>query len=97
MTLYHNIIIFQNMPAGTYVTMVHAEDKDHGVNGDVHYELVANPTNQRKDWENFVIDQRAGNITTAKMFDREEQEVFYVSCLIFLLILYTVIFASSNF
>ena len=60
------------------MTKVTAIDEDTGVNGEVHYELVRNPSNQIA-WQKFRIDATSGNITTAGAIDRETQEIYYVS------------------
>jgi uncharacterized surface protein with fasciclin (FAS1) repeats len=67
----------QNLPAGTYVTYVLAEDKDEGTNGVVEYEFVQNKVGSQ-DYKKFTIDRKTGNITTATVLDREEQEIYLV-------------------
>ncbi|XP_071612885.1 neural-cadherin-like isoform X2 [Heliangelus exortis] len=60
------IPIFENMPVGTTVTTVRAEDKDSGLNGNITYSIksVSDPLKQ------FAIDQY-GHVTVANTLDCE--------------------------
>ncbi len=73
------ILLLQNVPLGFFVTQIKAKDGDEGVNGEVMYELVPNPTNAIQDWEKFRIDEITGQIFTNAEMDRETQETYYVS------------------
>ena len=70
--------LFQNVPVGTFVTHVSAEDTDDGTNGVVEYEFVENIAGSQ-DFRKFTIDRKTGNITTARTIDREEKETYLVS------------------
>ena len=69
----------QNVPPGTFVVRVEARDEDEGLNGEVLFEFVENPTNQQHDWTKFTINMTTGNIYTAQTIDREVQEYYFVS------------------
>ncbi|XP_014282551.1 DE-cadherin isoform X2 [Halyomorpha halys] len=65
-------VVLENEPAGTPVMQVRAIDADSTTaHNQVTYELADNT-------ENFAIDRYTGNITTKKMFDREEQDFYNV-------------------
>ncbi|KAK9497090.1 hypothetical protein O3M35_004467 [Rhynocoris fuscipes] len=65
-------VVLENEPPGTPVMQVRAIDADATTkNNQVTYELADNK-------ENFAIDRYTGNITTLKIFDREEQDVYNV-------------------
>ena len=57
----------ENSPVGTFITRVHAEDKDLGEFGKISYSLVG----EYKD--DFTIDPETGDIFVAKskVLDRE--------------------------
>ncbi|KAL1114964.1 hypothetical protein AAG570_007787 [Ranatra chinensis] len=64
--------VLENEPPGTPVMQVRAIDADStAAHNQVTYELADNQ-------DNFVIDRYTGNITTLKMFDREEQDFYNV-------------------
>ena len=58
---------------------VHAVDNDQGLNGEVRYQFIENPSDRYQDWRSFHIDSETGVITTAINIDREVQRVFLVS------------------
>ena len=67
------------MDIGSVVTTVDATDEDEGLNGQVQYEFVENPSNQGRDWTKFRIDRNNGVIKTAVEIDREVQQMYFVS------------------
>ena len=68
----------QNVQVGYWVTQIVATDKDEGINGEVRYMFVRNPSNAQQDWLKFNLHEVAGNITTSVAIDREQQQTFYV-------------------
>ncbi|CAB0007597.1 unnamed protein product [Nesidiocoris tenuis] len=65
-------VVLENEPPGTPVMQVRALDNDATTeHNQVTYELADNQ-------DNFEIDRYTGNITTLKMFDREEQDFYNV-------------------
>ena len=61
---------------------VHAVDEDQGLNGEIRYEFIQNPSDRYQDWRSFHIDSQSGVITTAINIDREAQLVYFVSIVI---------------
>uniref|UniRef100_A0A8C3S0B0 FAT atypical cadherin 2 n=1 Tax=Chelydra serpentina TaxID=8475 RepID=A0A8C3S0B0_CHESE len=73
----YQAFVTENMPPGTTVIQVTANDQDTGSDGQVTYSLEAEPGNLRGL---FTIDGESGWITTLKELDCEAQETyrFYV-------------------
>uniref|UniRef100_A0A8C0H1Q3 FAT atypical cadherin 2 n=1 Tax=Chelonoidis abingdonii TaxID=106734 RepID=A0A8C0H1Q3_CHEAB len=73
----YQAFVTENMPSGTTVIQVTANDQDTGSDGQVTYSLEAEPGNIRGL---FTIDGESGWITTLKELDCEAQETyrFYV-------------------
>ncbi|CAK8687879.1 unnamed protein product [Clavelina lepadiformis] len=69
------ISVYENLPAGTFVFQVTADDKDRGRNGEVFYSL-ADQTSF------FRIQAEGGNITTFAALDREQNEKFEVTVVV---------------
>ncbi|XP_053502499.1 protocadherin Fat 3a [Ictalurus furcatus] len=63
----------ENMPAGSKVLMIRAQDADPGPFGEVHYVLLSDVARYL-----FSIDSN-GQITTLERLDREEQNEFVLS------------------
>ncbi|KAG0724386.1 DE-cadherin [Chionoecetes opilio] len=63
------ISVFENKTEGLEVVMVTAIDKDHGINGEVTYQLL-------NDLDTFAIETRTGHgyITTTRMLDRDAED-----------------------
>ncbi|XP_009321015.1 PREDICTED: protocadherin Fat 2 [Pygoscelis adeliae] len=73
----YKAFVMENMPSGTTVIQVTANDQDMGSDGQVSYSLEAESGNLRGL---FTIDGESGWITTLKELDCEAQEIyrFYV-------------------
>ncbi|XP_010181879.1 PREDICTED: protocadherin Fat 2 [Mesitornis unicolor] len=73
----YKAFVMENMPSGTTVIQVTANDQDTGSDGQVTYSLEAESGNL---WGLFTIDGESGWITTLKELDCEAQEIyrFYV-------------------
>uniref|UniRef100_A0A8C5UBS7 FAT atypical cadherin 2 n=1 Tax=Malurus cyaneus samueli TaxID=2593467 RepID=A0A8C5UBS7_9PASS len=73
----YRAFVMENMPSGTTVIQVTANDQDMGSDGQVTYSLEAESGNLRGL---FTIDGESGWITTLKELDCEDQEIyrFYV-------------------
>ncbi|PKK21808.1 FAT atypical cadherin 2 [Columba livia] len=73
----YKAFVMENMPSGTTVIQVTANDQDTGNDGQVTYSLEAESGNLRGL---FTIDGESGWITTLKELDCEAQEIyrFYV-------------------
>lgn len=73
----YKAFVMENMPSGTTVIQVTANDQDTGSDGQVTYSLEAESGNLRGL---FTIDGESGWITTLKELDCETQEIyrFYV-------------------
>uniref|UniRef100_A0A663MKD2 FAT atypical cadherin 2 n=1 Tax=Athene cunicularia TaxID=194338 RepID=A0A663MKD2_ATHCN len=73
----YKAFVMENMPSGTTVIQVTANDQDMGNDGQVTYSLEAESGNLRGL---FTIDGESGWITTLKELDCEDQEIyrFYV-------------------
>ncbi|XP_067423513.1 protocadherin Fat 2 [Emydura macquarii macquarii] len=73
----YQAFVMENMPSGTTVIQVTANDQDTGSDGQVTYSLEAEPGNIRRL---FTIDGESGWITTLEELDCEAQESyrFYV-------------------
>ncbi|OWK59504.1 Protocadherin Fat 2 [Lonchura striata] len=73
----YRAFVMENMPSGTAVIQVTANDQDTGSAGQVTYSLEAESGNLRGL---FTIDGESGWITTLKELDCEDQEIyrFYV-------------------
>ncbi|XP_063303933.1 protocadherin Fat 2 [Pelobates fuscus] len=66
----------ENMPAGTTVIQVTANDQDTGIDGMVTYSLKANTKEINRL---FTIDSDNGWITTLQQLDCEEQQIYRFS------------------
>jgi hypothetical protein len=66
--------VSENMPPGTYVTKVTAEDKDISAPNNVVLYTISDQDHGRK----FQIDPYTGNITTRVVLDREEIKVYFI-------------------
>uniref|UniRef100_A0A8D2JJ96 FAT atypical cadherin 2 n=1 Tax=Varanus komodoensis TaxID=61221 RepID=A0A8D2JJ96_VARKO len=69
----YRAFVMENMPAGTIVIQVTANDQDTGSDGQVSYSLGSEPSNIR---ELFTIDSESGWIMTLKELDCELQETY---------------------
>ncbi|XP_042309716.1 protocadherin Fat 2 [Sceloporus undulatus] len=69
----YRAFVMENMPAGTTVIQVTANDQDTGSDGQVTYSLGSEPNNVR---ELFTIDSESGWIMTLKELDCEVQEIY---------------------
>ncbi|XP_062826337.1 protocadherin Fat 2 isoform X2 [Anolis carolinensis] len=69
----YRAFVMENMPTGTTVIQVTANDQDTGSDGQVTYSLRSEPDNIRKL---FTIDSESGWITTLKELDCEVQETY---------------------
>ncbi|XP_062976958.1 protocadherin Fat 2 isoform X2 [Elgaria multicarinata webbii] len=69
----YRAFVMENMPAGTTVIQVTANDQDTGSDGEVTYSLGTEPNNIR---EFFTIDSESGWIMTLKELDCEVQETY---------------------
>lgn len=74
----YKAFLTENMPAGTTVIQVTANDKDTGSDGQVSYRLSAEPGSSIH--ELFAVDSESGWITTLQELDCETQQTyrFYV-------------------
>ncbi|XP_043843520.1 protocadherin Fat 2 isoform X3 [Dromiciops gliroides] len=74
----YKAFLTENMPVGTTVIQVTANDQDTGVNGEVTYSLALEQGNAAADL--FAINSENGWITTLRELDCEVQETyrFYV-------------------
>uniref|UniRef100_A0A8C8SUZ8 FAT atypical cadherin 2 n=1 Tax=Pelusios castaneus TaxID=367368 RepID=A0A8C8SUZ8_9SAUR len=70
----YQAFVMENMPSGTTVIQVTANDQDTGSDGQVTYSLEAEPDNIRGL---FTIDGESGWITTLKELDCEAQERYH--------------------
>ncbi len=66
--------VSENIPPGSYVTKVTAEDKDISAPNNVVIYSINDPEHSRK----FQIDPHTGNITTRVTLDREECKVYFI-------------------
>eukprot|EP00117_Sycon_ciliatum_P011661 scpid2392/ scgid13049/ Protocadherin Fat 1; Cadherin family member 7; Cadherin-related tumor suppressor homolog; Protein fat homolog; Protocadherin Fat 1, nuclear form len=71
----YQVRIFENRPAGTYVTMVTAVDRDVGLGSSLLYGIAAD-TDPSGQGLPFQIDNTTGVITTTAPLDREAQSVY---------------------
>ncbi|XP_028574146.2 protocadherin Fat 2 [Podarcis muralis] len=69
----YRAFVMENMPPGTTVIQVTANDQDTGSDGQVSYSLGSEPSNIR---ELFTIDSESGWIMTLKELDCEVQETY---------------------
>ncbi|XP_061473408.1 protocadherin Fat 2 [Rhineura floridana] len=69
----YRAFVMENMPPGTTVIQVTANDQDSGTDGQVSYSLGSEPSNIR---ELFTIDSESGWIMTLKELDCEVQETY---------------------
>uniref|UniRef100_A0A8D0DTW5 FAT atypical cadherin 2 n=1 Tax=Salvator merianae TaxID=96440 RepID=A0A8D0DTW5_SALMN len=69
----YRAFVVENMPPGTPVIQVTANDQDTGSDGQVTYSLRAEPSDIR---ELFTIDSESGWIMTLKELDCETQETY---------------------
>ncbi|KAH0629857.1 hypothetical protein JD844_012285 [Phrynosoma platyrhinos] len=69
----YRAFVMENMPAGTTVIQVTANDQDTGSDGQVTYSLGLEPSSVR---ELFTIDSESGWIMTLKELDCEVQEMY---------------------
>lgn len=67
----YTVSIYENVPTYSNVTVVKADDTDTGINSIVTYMI----TSGNED-ETFVIDQTTGQITLAKLLDRETVDYY---------------------
>ncbi|XP_035677124.1 protocadherin Fat 4-like [Branchiostoma floridae] len=68
-----NVFVTENVPSGSLVTTMMADDIDAGANADVVYSIVYGSSN-------FVIDSSTGYITTNTAdLDRETQDWYYLT------------------
>ncbi len=63
----YKISLSEGSPVGTQVVRVFASDADEGVNREVSYSIVGGNEEKR-----FVVDKNSGQISLAKMLDREK-------------------------
>ncbi|XP_005110092.2 cadherin-23, partial [Aplysia californica] len=69
------VTVPEEVPIGSVITQIVAEDDDQGDNGRVWYYLM--PAVNR-DYEYFRLDRVTGNLTADKRLDREKQEVYEI-------------------
>ncbi|EZA48524.1 Cadherin-related tumor suppressor [Ooceraea biroi] len=65
--------VVENMPAGTWVTRLHATDKDEGLNAKISYNLLGDKA------ERFSADPNTGEIFTTVPLDREQTAVYHLT------------------
>ena len=66
--------IYENIPIGTAVTKLTANDADTGDNGRVWYEIIGGNYNQ-----SFIINNGTGEIITNNVIDRESNAEYSLS------------------
>ena len=66
--------IYENIPIGTAVTKLTANDADTGDNGRVWYEIIGGNYNQ-----SFIINNETGEIITNNVIDRESNAGYSLS------------------
>ena len=67
--------ISRNTPPGTLLTVVSANDKDSGLNGEVRYGL----SSTGNDDKNFTVEERNGTLTTAGSLIEKEYRLLVVA------------------
>ncbi|EFN76853.1 Cadherin-related tumor suppressor [Harpegnathos saltator] len=67
--------MLENMPAGTWVTKLHATDKDEGLNAKIRYSLFGDKV------ERFYVDPDTGDVSTMMPLDREQTAVYHLTLL----------------
>ena len=66
--------IYENIPVGTAVTKLTANDPDTGDNGRVWYQIIGGNYNQ-----SFIINNETGEIITNNSVDRESNDEYTLS------------------
>jgi len=69
--------VVENQPSGTSIVQIHAIDLDIGLNSAIEYRLLSSPNVDQND--DFRLNTRTGQITTARWFDREKEPVIRVT------------------
>ncbi|KAL4640550.1 protocadherin Fat 1 isoform X2 [Arapaima gigas] len=76
----YKAVVVENLPGGTPVIQVKANDLDSGTNGQVVYSLDQNQETEEIA-ELFAINGESGWLTTLKELDRERQSTYMVALL----------------
>ncbi|XP_014481173.1 PREDICTED: cadherin-related tumor suppressor [Dinoponera quadriceps] len=72
---HYKATMLENMPAGTWVTKLHAVDKDEGLNAKIRYSLYGDKV------EHFSVDPDTGDVSTTVSLDREQTAVYHLTLL----------------
>jgi len=70
----YKVQISEASPVGTQIFRVSTTDADEGLNGDVFYSIVSGNVEGR-----FAIDEATGQITVARILDRERESRYILS------------------
>lgn len=76
----YEAVIVENLPSGTQVIQVKANDQDSGTNGHVIYSLDPKQNSQEIS-ELFAVNSETGWVTTLKELDREKMEKYTIAVL----------------
>ncbi|KAG8014667.1 Protocadherin Fat 1 [Nibea albiflora] len=76
----YKAVIVENLPSGTQVIQVKANDQDSGTNGHVVYSLDPKQNSQEIS-ELFAVNSETGWVTTLKELDREKKEKYTINVL----------------
>ncbi|CAL4112189.1 unnamed protein product, partial [Meganyctiphanes norvegica] len=68
--------ISEGSPVGTYILSIESSDADIGVAGQSRYKLSGSRA------ENFIIDQMTGELSTARLLDREDQDSYELTVVV---------------
>lgn len=74
----YEAVIVENLPSGTQVIQVKANDQDSGTNGHVVYSLDPRQNSQEIS-ELFAVNSETGWVTTLKELDREKMDKYTIS------------------
>ncbi|KAM3624275.1 uncharacterized protein V6R79_021361 [Siganus canaliculatus] len=76
----YEAVVVENLPSGTQVIQVKANDQDSGTNGHVVYSLDTK-RNSAEISELFAVNSETGWVTTLKELDREQTDKYTVAVL----------------
>ena len=76
----YEAVIVENLPSGTQVIQVKANDQDSGTNGHVIYSLDPKQNSQEIS-ELFAVNSETGWVTTLKELDREKMDKYTIAVL----------------
>lgn len=76
----YEAVIVENLPSGTQVIQIKANDQDSGTNGHVIYSLDPKQNSQEIS-ELFAVNSETGWVTTLKELDREKMEKYTIAVL----------------